>query len=556
MTQIVKIDAINGDSFIGTFTIKCESHYHSDSEEIECITLKNVPIVYENSSKIPIIYNKSNEFANLCLIEEIPYEISFESKLDNIKVFYTLQGFKENSPLTLTEFKNCYKGFLQFSSYVGKTIIDIYQEDQCIFRYPIEVRSRKLDYDKHYPLMIGDLSKYASGVIFELDSPIYQEFKLTDTDNQSLYEQFMILEYILRDEHLPSIIEYLSRNLYSTLENKINDVPISVASNISPNELLNAYINSENLYEFEDNHIPQRIDETNYVDTIDVNENRFYKYFLELIEDLIDDLLSKISDGYAHDKLKNYKNELNYYLSQKYFEDISRLDHIPINSQVLQKKEGYRDILSYYLMLEFGFKLIWDELTNKFKGHEKKLFDIYEFWCYFKLIQIMESITESKVKFSDIFEPSEDKISITLKEGIKNTFTYKDLKIDLLYNKSFNRSNKNYNSYSVTLRPDYTIAIHKNGKTYFIHFDAKYKMNIYSDSFKNEDIVKMHAYKDALTNTIGSYVLYPGDKDRIYYEDKSKRNSVGAFGLTPGENNEEKIASFIVNQINKINNLN
>ncbi|SDA57378.1 DUF2357 domain-containing protein [Methanobrevibacter millerae] len=553
MTQIVKIKAYDKDSFIGTFVIKCESDYCDGLfEEMDNITLENVPVVYENSSKMPIIYNKTNEFADLCLIEEILYEISFESEMAGIEAFSTLQRFEDNSPLTLTEFKNCYKGYLQFSSYVGKTFLDITKDGKCIFRYPIEIRSRKLDYDTHYPIMIGDLSKYASGVIFELTSPIYQEFKLTQSENQSPYEKFMILEYILRPEHLPSIIEYLSRNLYSTLENRENEVPISVASNINPNELLNAYIDSENLYKFQDIHIPDRINETNYVDTIDVAENRFYKYFLELIEDLIDELLLKIEEGYVHDKLKNYKNELNYYISQKYFEDISRLDHIPLNSQVLQKKEGYRDILLYYLMLEFGFKLNWNTLTNKFKGHEKKVFELYEYWCYFELIQIMESICESKVKFKDIFEPGEDMVSINLKEGIMNSFIYKDMKIDLLYNKSFNRGNKNYNSYSVTLRPDYTISVHKNDKKYFIHFDAKYKMYIDSESFKNEDIVKMHAYKDALKNTIGSYILYPGTKNRIFYEDESESTSVGAFGLTPGENNEDKIASFIIEQINKI----
>ena len=553
MTQIVKIKAYAGDSFIGIFTIKCESNYYDEVyEETDHITLENVPIVYENSSRLPIIYNKTNEFANLCLIEEIPYEISFKSELDNIEVFTTLQRFEDNTPLTLTEFKNCYKGFLQFSSYVGKTFLDITKDGKTIFAYPLEIRSRKLDYDTHYPIMIGDLSKYASGIIFELNSPIYQEFELTETDNQSHYEKFMILEYILRQEHLPSIIEYLSRNLYSTLKNKKNEVPITIASNINPNDLLNAYLDSENLYEFQDINIPERVNETNYVDTIDVAENRFYKYFLELIEDLIDELLLKIKTGYAHDKLENYKNELNYYLSQKYFDDISRLDHIPLNSQVLQKKEGYRDILSYYLMLEFGFKLNWNTLTNKFKGHEKKVFELYEYWCYFELIQIMESICDTKVKFDDIFEPGEDLVSINLKESIINSFTYLDMKIDLLYNKSFNRNNKKYNSYSVTLRPDYTLAIHKNDKNYFIHFDAKYKMNIDSDSFKNEDIVKMHAYKDALTNTIGSYIIYPGFRDKIFYEDETKTSSVGAFGLTPGEENRGKISSFIIEQINKI----
>ena len=93
--------------------------------------------------------------------------------MDKLKPFYSLLKFN-NSPLKLFNFENNYKGHLQFSSYIGKTFLDIYKNDECLFKLPIEVRSRKIDYNNHYPLMIGDLSKYASGIIFELASPSYQ----------------------------------------------------------------------------------------------------------------------------------------------------------------------------------------------------------------------------------------------------------------------------------------------------------------------------------------------------------------------------------------------
>ena len=72
-----------------------------------------------------------------------------------------------------------------------------------------------------------------------------------------------------------------------------------------------------------------------------------------------------------------------------------------------------------------------------------------------------------------------------------------------------------------------------------IHFDAKYKVNNFyelisnsneeeltekeetdlikdeieetkSGTFKNQDLLKMHAYKDAIRRTGGAYILYPG----------------------------------------------
>ena len=542
MKQTVKIT-----TEMGTITLSSESSYsQNNSEQLDNISLMNVPIMYNHAQTIPIIYNKSNEFAHICLLEELKYDISFETTHDDLDVFKTLKKFSDNSPLTLFQFNNNYKGNLQFSSYVGKTFIDIYKDDECVYSLPIEIQSRKLNYNKHYPQMIGDLSKYSSGIVFELNSPIYQEFIL-ENNNQSPYEKFMLLEYILREEHLPSIIEYLSRNLYSELENVKEEIPISFASNINPNDLIDAIIDSE---ELQDN-IPLMVNETKYEDTIDVAENRFYKYFLELISDLIDDLLKNIDEGYAYDKLNIYKQELNYYLSQKYFEEISRLNHIPLNSQVLQKKEGYRDILSYYLMFEFGFKLNWKELSDKFKGHEKKLFELYEYWCYFKLIEIMQDLCDSEVDFEDIFKISDDGVSIELQEGIIKSFNYNGVEIDLLYNKTFKRNDDDFKSYSVKLRPDYTLRVHSD-EIYFIHFDAKYKMHVDSEKFKNEDIVKMHAYKDAITNTIGAYIIYPGTTNKLYYENQDKYGSVGAFGLIPGEEKIDKIKEIIITLIDDV----
>ena len=98
----------------------------------------------------------------------------------------------------------------------------------------------------------------------------------------------------------------------------------------------------------------------------------------------------------------------------------------------------------------------------------------------------------------------------------------------------------------------YTIKHMNEGYYYFIHFDAKYQMYVDSEKFKNEDIVKMHAYKDAIQNTIGAYVIYPGSNHEIYYENNVKVKSVGAFGLIPGEEKIDKIKQFIVDLIDEI----
>ena len=619
MDQKIEIKAFdNEENQLGTFIIQIslseeqEKNLPIDLKEEypidESITLYNVPVVDKIDDEddeiideydyiTPICYyNKYSNNANIFLLEETEYKIFFNpcKQLNGLDYFHTLKTIhKDNTPLKLAE--GTYSGFLNFGSYVGKTFLDIFNHNSIVFKIPIEVRSKKIHYNKQYDIMIGDLSRYSSGLIFDLKSPLYQPFNFDKIDENASYELFMLLEYLFRDEHLPSTVEYLSRNLYSVLENKLEEVPISFASNINPNELINAFSDTKNLYKLEEanneklskwsnktkSFIPNRINEIKYADNIDVPENRFYKDFLIFIENLIHDLLKNVSEGNVKDKLLDFEDEISFYLSQRYFKDISRMDYAPLNSQVIKKKEGYRDILEYFLMFELGLRMDWTEATEKIKGYEKKLFELYEFWCYFKLVKILEEITETELKFNDIFD-DEDKFNIRLKKNDNGAeFKYyvndKDVLINLKYNKDFKKSDEDFPTYSVLLTPDYSLIFHIEGHRYIIHFDAKYKFNIKRESYQNEDIVKMHSYKDAIIDTIGAYILYPnGKKPEVFFEGgydslesffrdewdgsellKDKCDclkSVGAFPLTPEESHQGSVelTKFITTILDKL----
>ena len=61
----------------------------------------------------------------------------------------------------------------------------------------------------------------------------------------------------------------------------------------------------------------------------------------------------------------------------------------------------------------------------------------------------------------------------------------------------------------------------------------------------------MHTYKDSILMTEGSYVLYPGNKTKQFFESTTVIPSVGAFSLTPGNEGfeEDELESFIKNVI-------
>ncbi|NJW54277.1 nuclease domain-containing protein, partial [Salinimicrobium oceani] len=136
-------------------------------------------------------------------------------------------------------------------------------------------------------------------------------------------------------------------------------------------------------------------------------------------------------------------------------------------------------------------------------------------------------------------------------------------------------------SWTKSLRPDYTLSIwpsdiseemsEKEELIVHIHFDAKYKIenlvidqlgdctqekkeldeekkNQQKGSYKNADLLKMHAYKDAIKRTGGAYVLYPGTdvlEKRGFHEILP---GLGAFPVRPSRTNSgiEDVKDFIL----------
>ena len=96
-----------------------------------------------------------------------------------------------------------------------------------------------------------------------------------------------------------------------------------------------------------------------------------------------------------------------------------------------------------------------------------------------------------------------------------------------------------------------------------IHFDAKYKIANLNDMlsndistldadsrsgiYKNADLLKMHAYKDAIKRTSGAYVLYPGTKKKVLRGFHEVLPGLGAFAIAPsaGTNETAELEVFL-----------
>lgn len=550
----------------GTLRIKAGPTHHRLEKTVKVngyeVKLINVPEV-ERPGLEPIEYCPYFEnFNEIMLLENTIYHILFDSEEDEAELFPFIVS-SEKSAFERLDFElgdNKLAGFLNFKSYVGKTFLDI-KTREGRESIPVEVKSKKINYYEDYPRMLADLSDQISSLILESDSPTFQKFVVDEYKLKTFYEDFIILEHIFEVENLPSAAEYINRNFHTRLKREVEVVPVALASNIDVEELPRILKPSNIGADGKIKNLPQVYLE----ETPNTPENRFYKYFLESLENLILRLLENSPKGYIKDSLKRFLNEVQYQLSHDWLRDVGRLEHLPLNSQVLQKRDGYRDILRYFFILDLSLRFTWKELEESFKGFEKRLSQLYEYWCYFKLIKILEDITGKRVNPLEIFKISQWKVEI--KWGCESMLKFAlnmpdgSIVVNLSYNRKF-ANNTGCRSYSLPFRPDYSILVDIGECTYFIHFDAKYRSKIIATDFyemkkrdleeefqrkyKAGDIYKMHTYKDAILHSIGAYILYPGDEEVIFKEYKDEIPSVGAFPLNPGNSkNEERIKKFI-----------
>ena len=89
-------------------------------------------------------------------------------------------------------------------------------------------------------------------------------------------------------------------------------------------------------------------------------------------------------------------------------------------------------------------------------------------------------------------------------------------------------------SSSLPLRPDIVVAVPGSGGLVLHVLDAKLRVDGVTGTFKADDLVKMHAYRDALPDVRSAVVLYPGQRDDWYPAHDGSGGGVGVVLLVPG----------------------
>jgi hypothetical protein len=532
---------------------------------------------------------------------------SYEYKFSNSNFRFNPKS--ENPIVSVSKF-DLHKGRLNPNIFVGTTSLEIIdQEANWKGNLNIEIQSIKNEYRQDYRYMLECITEKCTDLIMQIESPVNQNFETNfDVDNETLYQRFSFVKSVIDSVEFEEAIQKITSSPATKWVTETEEKDIRNIRRFGK-RAIQQIVSKNNRIEIPASHplrincgldsIPGRIESERKTESTDTPENRFIKHALEVFLFFCENCSAKF-EKYSRAKFEAgiLSAKLSNVLHQSFFKDISRPDSLQLNSPVLQRKSGYREVLNAWLKFDLAAKLIWQGGDNVYKAGKKNIASLYEYWLFFTLLDLLKEVFHIEPKgIHELIEFDKGKISLNLKQGkniaLKGTFESdsRRLNIQFSYNRSFG-GGKIYphpGSYTTTLRPDYTLSIwpfeinddkeaEKQELITHIHFDAKYKVdNFYklisrskgeelSDSenedlikeeeseeekgtFKNQDLLKMHAYKDAIRRTGGAYVLYPGNgKDDPFRGFHELIPGLGAFVLKPNKESsgKEELRKFIL----------
>lgn len=489
------------------------------------------------------------------------------------------------------------EGIINTGTYVGSLTLDIVSKQapgEKIGEITFEVQSVKIDYLSDYQIMLEDITNYYVELIMAQSSPITQNFEvdLENLETHTLYQRFTFIKSIIGSEAFVSAINKICHNPIKRWTGTIIEKKITAIGKIGRKDvrqIINRqnrnYIRPEEFgFPHELTSLPNSIETTYKKETTNVMENQFVKFVLLNFQQFCSRLIQlKNSSSRLKAEAKQTEIILDQCLSSMFFKDIDNPVMLNFNSPALQRKEGYREIMQAWLFFDLSAKLAWKGGDNVYKAGKRNVAALYEYWIFFLLKKVISDFFKIESQsLSSLVKTDEDGIVLDICQGktkvIKGIYQnpFRNLRVEFYYNKIFNPSTDPnlQGSWTIPMRPDYTLAIwpedllleeaEKENLIVYIHFDAKYRLreilfrsmsdediNIEKEEeaqmiYKQGDILKMHAYKDAIRRTAGVYILYPGNRSQEFRGYHEVIPGLGAFDIRPGDNNcVDRIREFL-----------
>ena len=493
-------------------------------------------------------------------------------------------------------------GTLKTGIYVGSftlAIRDVAQDSE-VAHVSMEIKSVKAEYRTDYRKMLEDITAYYTDLVLMQGSPVTQKLEIDNaTPQQTLYQRYAFVRSLLESAAFQEAIHKIIASPVRKWEETVVERNVSNVKRLSRRNMHQMAASRDRIpvCDGEDiglprgmNSVPRTMTVAYKRDTTDNQENQFVKFVLRSFTSFCSELRGKKN---ANDRLKaeidKTMDVLNNHLNMLFFKQVSMPSQLNLNSPVLQRKEGYREILQAWLMFDLAAKLSWKGGDNVYEAGKRNVAVLYEYWVFFKLLEVISRVFEiDPVSINKLVKTDADHINLEIQQGkmtmIEGLYDAGKRKFNIrfYYNRTFAHTREDEElgksgSWTMNMRPDYTLSIwpgeisieqaEREDLIVHIHFDAKYRVSKVDlgvdDSmndeqmseallnekkeqeegiYKRADLLKMHAYKDAIRRTSGAYILYPGTVECRLKGFHEIIPGLGAFCLTPSNYDEELIS--------------
>lgn len=409
----------------------------------------------------------------------------------------------------------------------------------------------------HFDRMLADITARMASLPFAASSGGQLPYDRSIVDHQVLYHAFVYLRHILsatapgHDQVLPALRLVLAQP-HRGFARVSHWTPLALARRAEPRSMLGMLRPAAGLTKAPPGHapllarallghLPQQIEESRVEITLDVAENRFVKGFIEQALAIIEAVrvlaLARREDAFGLGLLGDcdaMAQVLAPIRQHAMWRDIADMRRLPLESQVLQRRRGYKDVLRHFLLLRLACRL--PPRAAKRLLEVKDIATLYEMWCFFAVEEHVTRVLGSPPISAESAQVGA--LEAHLPWGLRVAW---EAGIELFYNLSYSQAQaRSRRSYSLLLRPDIVLRVREGQNAGDHVFDAKFKVRRLDPSadeeprgvFKPEDIYKMHTYRDALPSTRSVWILYPGSVFRFFDVERGSVGELAGLGAT------------------------
>ena len=477
----------------------------------------------------------------------------------------------------------------------------------------VEVRSLKVSYRDEYQRMLEYISAQSSQLLFDARASAQMPIAPKWTrEPPLLQQQIEFLRETLSsrsfDAALRRIASFPHQQLRTVTEERAISRPFRPGRNFNrqaasagnrvalrPSHTLAARLSARGVSKPS---LPANAVIRRKRDETDTPENRFVKHAVTQFRDFLAhaaQVLGQEKDESWHpvrNGARSMAAKLDEILSRSFFREISTLRMLPLGSPVLQRKPGYREMLQLWQRFNDNSQVKWKGGDEIYHAGKRDVATLYEYWLFFQLLHWFcgkFNPSGSVPAAKQLIEPAgKGRFNLRLQRGwtlgpFEGIYTRNQRKLcaRFHYNQRFTfvAGRGNSGSWTRAMHPDYTLTFwpaeylpeeaERQELAVHVHFDSKYRVESLEELFgraaddadaeeadargkgnyKRADLLKMHAYRDAIRRSEGAYILYPGsDADRKNQDQRANEfrgfheilPGLGAFAISPGPDGKAK----------------